>query len=116
LSPEFSFRLGVNYDWVLSSMPFNVYARYDFSWRDAYTTRLGDDPLVQIDSLALSNITVGLLDKDDHWEVALFGRNIGDEYHYGNIIENDGLIGRAAGYTTREAFAYWGIRARYSFF
>jgi iron complex outermembrane recepter protein len=116
MSPEFSFRLGVNYDWVLSGMPFDVYARYDFSWRDSYTTRLGADPLVQIDSLALSNITVGLLDKEDHWEVALFGRNIGDEFHYGGIIENDGLIGRAVGYTTREAYAYWGIRARYSFY
>lgn len=116
LAPEFALRLGVNYDWILSSMPFDVYARYDFSWRDSYNTRLGGDPVVEIDSLALSNITIGLVDKDDHWEVALFGRNIGDEFHYGGMIENDGLIGRADGYTTRDSFEYWGIRARYSFF
>ena len=116
MAPEFSFRLGINYDWVLSSMPFDVYARYDFSWRDEFNSRLGGDPLVRVDSLALSNISIGLLDKGDHWEVALIGRNLGDEFHYGNIIEVDGLIGRAAGYTTRESFEYWGVRARYSFF
>ena len=116
LAPEFSFRLGVNYDWVLSSMPFNIYARYDFNWRDSFTSRLGADPQVEIDSLGLSNLSVGLLDKDGHWEVTLFGRNIGDEFHMGNVYEVNGLIGRAVGYTTREAFAYWGVRARYSFF
>ena len=116
LAPEFSFRLGVNYDWVLSSMPFNLYARYDFNWRDSFTSRLGADPQVEIDSLGLSNLSVGLLDKDGHWEVTLFGRNIGDEFHMGNVYEVNGLIGRAVGYTTREAFAYWGVRARYSFF
>ena len=116
MAPELSFRLGANYDWVLNSMPFNVYARYDFNWRDSFTSRLGADPIVEVDSLGLSNISVGLLDKDDHWELALFGRNIGNEFHMGNIIEVNGLIGRAAGYVTREAFSYWGIRARYSFF
>jgi len=116
LAPEYSFRLGVNYDWVLNNMPFNIYARYDFNWRDSFTSRLGADPQVEIDSLGLSNLSVGLLDKDGHWEVTLFGRNIGDEFHMGNVYEVNGLIGRAVGYTTREAFAYWGVRARYSFF
>ena len=116
MSPEFAFRLGVNYNWVLESMPFDAYMRYDFSWRDAYNTRLGNDPLVEIDSLALSNIAVGLADKNAHWEVMIFGRNIGDEHNYAGMIENNNLIGRAVGYSTRESFEYWGIRAKYNFF
>ena len=53
----------------------------------------GADPLVQIDSLMLSNVSVGLLDKENHWEVTVFGRNLGDQFYYGGVIENDGLIG-----------------------
>jgi iron complex outermembrane receptor protein len=114
-SPEWAFSLGARKNWTPPTWPLDVFAVMNFSWKDEYHTRLNADPLAVIGSRSLLDLSIGFTDKHDRYEVVIFGKNLLDEFEYTGLIENNGLIGRLAGYVTRESNRYFGLRAQWNF-
>ena len=109
-TPELKFNLAANYNWVLADLPFDAFVNVGFTWSDSFGTRLGDDPLIEVESYHALDVTLGLTDDEGRWRAEIFGKNITDQFRYSNKFQVNSLIGRANGYITRDAYAYYGLR------
>ncbi|MEM9403843.1 MAG: TonB-dependent receptor [Pseudomonadota bacterium] len=79
LAPDFSGNIMIAYDIPLSSMPFDAQISTDINYSDEYLLSQDLDPLLSQDAYSTVNVRLSLLDKNDRWQLALFGRNITDE-------------------------------------
>jgi len=69
----------------------------DAAYSDSQSGTLGDDPTFAIDSYTLVGARLGLGAKDQQWEVAVFGRNLTDEYYWTSVHNWGDAIVRYAG-------------------
>ena len=76
---------------------------------------LNGDPQLAQDSYGLLNFSLSMVDKEDRYEVTLFGRNITDEQFYSDSSESSGFIARQYVRVTRGAQAFYGLRLKYNF-
>lgn len=115
-SPELSYRLSTRADLPFNDLPFTGYAVLSYTWQDDVQYKLNNDPLTVQESYGLVDITVGIDDNDGRYNVAIFGKNVGDEEFFSNLDSTEQGIGRQYARVTRNAQAYYGIKARYNFF
>jgi iron complex outermembrane receptor protein len=121
LAPEWKFSLMADYTWELSAMPFDVFANMAASYTDSQVSELPDSaanvpivtPLVTIDSYALLDASVGIVDKDNRYRIALVGKNLTDE-SYASLISTGGPT-RVRYLIPREADRYFGLQLRANF-
>jgi iron complex outermembrane receptor protein len=55
------------------------------------------------------NADIGLKGKDDRWEVQLFGKNLTDEFYYGQLYSVS-IIARPYGFLPRDFHRYVGLK------
>ncbi|MGI9324724.1 MAG: TonB-dependent receptor domain-containing protein, partial [Pseudomonadales bacterium] len=114
-TPELKYNLGANLDVPLSSMPFDLYGSVNYVWQDDIHFSLNDDPLLTQDSYGILNFSLGLVDKEDRYDLSIFGKNVTDEEFVNDASESSGFIARRYVRVTRGAQAFYGIRLRYNF-
>jgi iron complex outermembrane receptor protein len=68
-------------------------AHADWSWRSATLYNPFQDPNVRQGPYDVADARLRLHDAEEHWSVALFGRNLGDETYATNVIRQDPLVG-----------------------
>ena len=115
MSPEWAYSLGVDVDLPFNSLPFDGFAFAGYAWQDDVHYTLNDDPVLYQDSYGLLDLTFGIRDKEDRYELAVFGKNVADEEFRGSLREAAGSISRKYGVVSRNARAYYGLRLKYNF-
>lgn len=113
--PEWKYTLAANYDLPLKNMPFDGYGRLSYVWQDESQSGLKQDPLTRQEDYGILNLVLGITDNEGRFDVSLFGRNITDEFF---SIQRGEITALQAGYfqfTSRNAQAYWGVKANLYF-
>lgn len=116
VAPELSYRASARFDLPLDSMPFTGFAILAYTWQDEVQYKLTFDPYTVQDSYGLTDITLGIEDKEGRYQVSIFGKNITDEEFVANWDASPGTIGRQYARVPRQSQGYYGIKARYNFF
>ena len=114
-TPELAYNIGVSHVFPLNDLSFDIHGSVNYVWQDEVNFPLNGDPLLIQDSFGLLNFSLSMVDKDDRYEVALFGRNINDKEFYSDSSESSGFIARQYVRVTRGAQAYYGVRLKYNF-
>ena len=87
----------------------------NYVWQDEVSFPLNGDPLLVQDSYGLLNFSLSMIDKEDRYEVMLFGKNINDEEFVSGATESSGFIARKSIRLSRGAQSYYGVRLKYNF-
>ena len=114
-TPELAYNIGVSHVFPLNDLSFDIHGSVNYVWQDEVNFPLNGDPLLTQDSFGLLNFSLSMVDKDDRYEVTLFGRNINDKEFYSDSSESSGFIARQYVRVTRGAQAYYGVRLKYNF-
>jgi iron complex outermembrane receptor protein len=113
-APELKYTVSANYELPLASLPFNGYGNVSYVWQSETAAELSLDPRLMQDEYGLLNVSFGIRDKKERYEVSVFGKNVTDKYYSLSRGQAD-PVGGYFQFTTRGAQAYWGIAAKYSF-
>lgn len=116
LAPELSYNVSARLDFPLDSMPFTAYAMLVYTYQDDIAYSLTYDPKLVQSDYGLVDAFVGIEDKEGHYSVALFGKNLTDEFFDSSLSTAVGAQGRVLGRTTRNAQTYFGLKAKYTFY
>jgi len=115
-TPEISYSISGRYEVPLEEQPYNIFATAGWSWQDDTFFQLNHDPMSTQEAYGLLDMTIGITDRSERYQVVLFGKNMLGQEFVAQAGETDGVIGRVYVRTPREAQRYWGIKARYTFF
>lgn len=85
-TPEWAATLGFQYDWITSSLPFDFFAHADYAWRDEVQWDTFQDPRAVEDAYGQLDASFGLRDKEEHYTVTVYGKNLTDEFHTVGIM------------------------------
>jgi iron complex outermembrane recepter protein len=115
-APRLKYNLNGRYNLPLPSMPFNAYATSSYTWQSSNQYSLTYDPIATVErSFGLLDFSAGIVAKDNRYEVSLFGKNVLNQVF---ALQRDAPtpgLGRAEAYFSRDARAYWGVKARVNF-
>lgn len=114
-TPEFAYNIGISHIFPLNNLSFDIHGSVNYVWQDEVNFPLNGDPLLVQDSYGLLNFSLSMVDKEDRYEVTLFGRNINDEEFYSDSSESSGFIARQYVRVTRGAQSFYGVRLKYNF-
>ena len=97
------------YRWSVSQK-MDLRAQLDYSYSDSYKSILGRD--YDLESYWLLNAQISLLQSDDHWQLALWGRNLTNEKYFTdkNFYNEASVMGAVGAPRT------YGIRFTYNWF
>ncbi|MFA7555270.1 MAG: TonB-dependent receptor [Spongiibacteraceae bacterium] len=114
-APELSYNISARLDFALDSMPFSAYMVTTYTWQDEFQHSLIYDPKNVEDSYGLLDVVFGIEDHEGRYSLSVFGKNVTDEYFASSRSAAENTQGRVLTRTSRNAQAYYGIRARYNF-
>ncbi len=113
-SPEYTFRLGVQYTWNIDAIAGALTARWDYYWQDDSFGREFNTVGDEIDSWDQHNISFIYESDDGHWQGRLWARNLEDEDNVtGHYLTSD-TSGYFRNWFLTEPRVY-GLTVRYSF-
>ncbi|GAB5451194.1 MAG: TonB-dependent receptor [Halioglobus sp.] len=118
VSPKWKYTAMIDYKIPLESLPFNGFANIIYTWQDDVIFNINQDPNVTQDSYGVTNLRIGLNDKDERYRVTLFVHNLFDKAYAGSRFNLTGLYqpGPAIGQILpRNAQRYAGVQASYNF-
>lgn len=99
-APDLSANLNVAYRWPLPN-GWDLSALLDVFYSDEFFTASDLDPITRQGSYVRYDLRLGLAPRDQRWEVALIGKNLGDEFisSWRNDLTFSGEPGRQNTYT-----------------
>lgn len=113
--PEWAFNLAATHDFTLpASAPFDVFLRVSYNWQSKVVYGLTNDPLRVDPGHGMLDATLGLVGRQGHWQLLLYGKNLTNEIYYTYLNESDNFIGRVSGNIARDAFRYGGLMLKVS--
>lgn len=118
VSPTWKYTAMMDYTIPFESMPFNGFANIIYTWQDDVIFNINQDPSATQGSYGLTNLRIGLNDKDDRYRLTFFVNNLFDETYAGNRFNLSGLYQpyQAIGQILpRNAQRYAGVQASYNF-
>ncbi len=114
-TPKLAFNAYASFTFPLESMPVDVYGLVNYSWKDDVQFTLNQDDLARQKAYGLLDLTLGIRDKDERYEVFVFGKNVLDKVYVEDAFEAFGALGRRVVRAPRNAAAYFGLGAKYKF-
>ena len=114
-TPELAYNIGISHIFPLENLSFDIHGSVNYVWQDEVSFPLNGDPLLVQDSYGLLNFSLSMIDKEDRYEVMLFGKNINDEEFVSGATESSGFIARKSIRLSRGAQSYYGVRLKYNF-
>ncbi len=113
-SPEFTFRLGVQYTWHIDAIAGSLTARWDYYWQDDAYGREFNTPGDEIDAWDQHNVSFIYESDNGSWQGRLWARNLQDEDNItGHYLTSD-TSGYFRNYFLTEPRIY-GLSVRYAF-
>lgn len=110
-TPEWAFNTAVDYDREIASGA-RIFGRVAAVYVGKIQYQLLNDPLTIEPSHWLVDASIGYETPDGRWRISLFGKNLTNDFYYGNIGQTDGFIGRAWARIARDSKRYGGISVR----
>ena len=115
-TPEITSSVALNYEQELGASGMRVKGLIAYNYTDEQNVHVNIDPLYNIDSVGLIDISIGL--ESDNWSVALLGQNVSDE-DYVTYVGNTPLSGSSFGTNTFYGFVAppqtFSVRGEYRF-
>jgi len=87
--PEYTWNLGFEYDYPLSSGQLTL--RGDYSYKDDYFTDLFNDPEIMQEGFGVVDASLTYYNDLNNYRISLYGRNIGNEDYF-EFAANVGTI------------------------
>ncbi len=91
-SPDLMFNAQARYEFPVGAAGWRAYVGADTLYRDRVYFSLGNNGQNSQPDFWLWNARLGILSPDQHWEVALWGKNLGDEFYITQSYDNTGGI------------------------
>ncbi len=113
-SPEYTFRLGVQYTWNIDAIAGDLTARWDYYWQDDSYGREFNTVGDEIEAWDQHNLSFIYESNDGHWQGRLWARNLEDEDNVtGHYLTSD-TSGYFRNWFLTEPRIY-GLTVRYAF-
>lgn len=114
-TPKWAFNTNVSFNIPTSGMPFDIYGTVNYTWKDTVQFQLNQDDLTRQKAFGLLDFTLGLKDKNKHYDFYVFGKNILDQFYVDDAFSVTGILGRRVERVPRNAKAYFGAGFKYHF-
>ena len=114
-APDLKYNVGISAALPTNNLPFDFFANLNYVWQDDIQFTLNQDDLATQDAYGQLDLTFGIVDKNNRYEVQVYGKNITDKFYTGDAFEAFGALGRRVLYVPRTAQAYWGVRFKMNF-
>ena len=115
-TPELSYRLAARFDIHLPNVPIDTFGDISFAWQDDTPLEYTHDPYQVQGSFETLDLSWGIRDKDERYEVSLFVRNATDERWSMARSSVNTLSWRSNAEMVREAAGrFVGAKARWNF-
>jgi len=114
-SPDWKLVLAANYAISLETMPFNLALKGNYRWQDDTQFVVEQDENTVQDAYGILDLSVAFEDKDEHYTVTLFAKNVTDEWHVSYIAAGadtftpNGYVHQVPRYAER----IFGVEGRY---
>lgn len=95
-TPRWQANAGASYDWTLNER-LDAFVSGDASYRSATNGSLEEDPRLRIAAYTLVNLTAGVKTQDGRWKLSAFGKNIFNQYYWGNALHVQDTLVRYTG-------------------
>ncbi|HZX22921.1 MAG TPA: TonB-dependent receptor [Woeseiaceae bacterium] len=103
-APELSVNAFARYEWPIGDLGF-LSVQADYSYTDETFKEAVNRPLLAADDFSVWGARIALRDVDDRWEVAFWGKNLGDKEYLLHAFDN----GIGNGGRTYGAPRTWGV-------
>jgi len=117
-APEWKATANFDYARDLGSLPFQGVAQGALSYQSAQNFSLSQDPQTVQGSYTIINLSIGIRQPSQGYEVMLFVNNLLDKHYYENLTDSrssyNNLLATQS-YLPRDFERYGGIRASYRF-
>ncbi len=110
-TPELTANLSLEYRFDLASIG-DVSVMLEYAYRDEVANDAANTPDLMQDSIELFNARLALFSANEHWEVAMFGRNLTDEVYLTSGVSTtsfgivEGVYGRPREYGMTVKYIY----------
>lgn len=110
-TPELTANLSLEYRFDLANIG-EMSMMLDYAYRDEVANDAANTPELLADSTDLINARIALISANDHWELALFGRNLTDEVYLTSGVSTtafgivEGVYGRPREYGMTVKYIY----------
>lgn len=119
VSPEWKYTAMLDYRIPFDSLPFDGFANVIYTWQDDVIFNIDQDPNLTQGSYGLTNLRLGLQDKEDRYKLTFFVNNLFDEAYAGSKVNATQVFlpssPSIAQVLPRNAQRYAGVQARYNF-
>ncbi|MES2058740.1 MAG: TonB-dependent receptor [Pseudomonadota bacterium] len=117
-SPEWKLSANAEYTPSLGSLPVKGLLQAAYSYQSAINFSLSQDPETIQKAFGITNLSIGVRDKEGRFEVAAFLNNAFDVQYYANLLNSRGTYNNQTATQAqlpRDFRRYGGIRATVSF-
>jgi iron complex outermembrane receptor protein len=115
-APRWAANIAANYDVTLpENIPFDAFVRVAYAYQGMVQHGLQNDPLTREPSHGSLDATLGIVGKENQWQLLIYGRNLTNEVFYSRVNVADNFIGRVFGNITRDIKRYGGVQLKVSF-
>jgi iron complex outermembrane receptor protein len=113
-APELSYRVNARYDLPLREMPFDAYFMVTYTWKDDTQFRFNQDPFTVQEAYGVTDMFIGITDREGRYEMQIFGKNVFDEDYVAGKDSSEPTIGRVFSRIGRFE-PYYGMKLTYNF-
>jgi iron complex outermembrane receptor protein len=108
----------VNYTHPISGTAFEALAIASYAYQSKMNYSLNQDPQTLQKAYGILNLSAGIRNPGQHYEVVVFVNNVFDEHYYANIFDQAGTYNNQLATQVilpRDFKRFAGVRASYSF-
>lgn len=117
-APRFKLSADVNYTHPIGGTGFEALAIASYAYQSKINYSLNQDPQTLQKAYGILNLSAGIRNPGQHYEVVVFVNNVFDEHYYANIFDQAGTYNNQLATQVilpRDFKRFAGIRASYSF-
>jgi iron complex outermembrane receptor protein len=117
-APKFKMSVDVNYAHPLPGTPFEALAIASYAYQSKMNYSLNQDPQTIQKAYGILNLSAGIRNPGQHYEVVVFVNNVFNEHYYANIFDQAGTYNNQLATQVilpRDFKRFAGVRASYSF-
>ncbi len=117
-APKWKLALNADYHHSLGSLPFEGVVSGNWAYQSRVNYSLSQDPSTVQPGYGVLNLSFGVRNTEQHWEVMGFVNNVTNQHYFVDIFNQSGTYGNQLAVQVidpRDFNRYAGVRASYSF-
>ncbi len=117
-APKWKLTMSAEYHHALGALPFEGVVSGNYAYQSRVNYSLNQDPFTIQPAYGVLNLSFGIRNPSQHWEVMGFVNNVTNEHYYSQIFNSSGTYNNMPAIQVinpRDFNRYAGLRASYSF-